>query len=39
MLALLRREMMNVRISAVLGRLAMRPRILRAVMKVLGKAA
>lgn len=38
MLGLLRREMMNVRISGLLGRLATRPRILRAVLKVLRMA-
>jgi len=38
MLALLRREMMNVRISALVGRLAARPRILRAVVKLLRMA-
>jgi hypothetical protein len=35
MLGLLRREMLNVRISAVVGRLAAQPRILRAVVNLL----
>jgi hypothetical protein len=35
MLGLLRREMLNVRISAVVGRLAAQPRILRAVVRLL----
>lgn len=39
MLGLLRREMLNVRISALVGRLAARPRILRAVLKLLRKAS
>ncbi len=39
MLALLRREMQNVRISALLGRLATRPGILRAVVEALRKAS
>jgi hypothetical protein len=38
MLALLRREMMNVRISALVERFATRPRILRAVVKLLRMA-
>jgi hypothetical protein len=39
MLGLLRREMLNVRISAVVGRLAARPRILQAVVRLLRKAS
>ena len=39
MLGLLRRRMLNVRISALVGRLAVRPRILRAVVKLLRRAA
>ncbi len=39
MLTLLRREMQNVRISALLGRLSARPKILRAVLEVLRKAS